>query len=599
MDSKLKAENLSSDRLSDPVTGEADCSVDTLKMNDLTQRAENLKKTGSQKGDVKILIVDDLKENLFALEGILKRDDVEIFKAKSGIEALEFMINHRFAVALIDVQMPGMSGFELAEFMRGTKKTRDIPIIFLTATATDQSFVFRGYESGAVDFLLKPLDTHAVKGKVNIFIEIYQQKKDLKDQLEIITGLLEALKLSRSEAERANAAKSQFLANMSHELRTPLNAILGYSELLTSPDKTNADALYFSNGIQRNIGHLTELIDGVLDISKIEAGKLEVERVQFLLLPELSEIFSSVNDLAKARGLAFDVFFDGEIPKSILACPIRLRQILSNVLGNALKFTEKGAVSVVVKLTANELGASRALLNFVVKDTGCGVAPEQQERLFRPFGQADSSVTRKYRGTGLGLALARHLAEALGGNLALTESAIGRGSTFTASLDPGPLEGEPMLEGLTKADLKAHQETPKDLFRVDQRLADLQILLVEDSPDLQLLMRCFLEVNGATVALAVNGAEAVLMAADKAYDLVLMDMQMPVLDGYEATKQLLAKGYATPVVALTANAMRGDLEACLAVGCVEYITKPVKANVLVDTVARFAKKRSHTVQSGD
>ena len=189
-------------------------------------------------GVVKILIVDDLKDNLLALEALLRRDDVEIFKARTGTEALEFLIPHEFALALIDVQMPGMSGFELAEFMRGTKKTKNIPIIFVTATAKDQSFSFKGYESGAVDFLLKPLDSHAVKSKVNIFIEIYRQKNMLKNQLETITGLLEAVNLSKKEAEEANESKTQFLANMSHEIRTPMSAILGYSELLVNPEQT-------------------------------------------------------------------------------------------------------------------------------------------------------------------------------------------------------------------------------------------------------------------------------------------------------------------------------------------------------------------------
>ena len=175
-----------------------------------------------------ILIVDDVKDNLLALNAILERDDVKVYQALSGTLALEMMLEHDFCLAILDVRMPGMSGFQLAEFMRGSKKTKNVPIIFVTATAKEQNFSFKGYESGAVDFLLKPLDTQAVQSKANVFIELFKQKKDLKDQLDTIAGLIESLTHSKNEAERANISKSQFLANMSHEIRTPIGAILGW-----------------------------------------------------------------------------------------------------------------------------------------------------------------------------------------------------------------------------------------------------------------------------------------------------------------------------------------------------------------------------------
>jgi len=544
---------------------------------------------------VKILLVDDLKDNLLALEGLLKRDGIEIFTAKSGVEALECMISHEFAVALVDVQMPGMSGFELAALMRGAKMTKGIPIIFVTATANDSSFSFRGYESGGVDFLFKPLDTHVVRSKVNVFIDLYRQKSELRHQLATIAGLVEALHHAKDEAEKANTAKTQFLANVSHELRTPLSAILGYSELLANPEQLKSDALYCSNGIQRNIEQLTELIDEILDISKMEAGKFEVDRVRFELLPELGEIFIPLRDRAKVKGLALGVTFDGEIPEFICACPKRLRQILLNLVGNALKFTDHGSINIVVKLVPQRT-ESGVLLHFAVTDTGCGLSAEQQLRLFRPFGQADSSVTRKYGGTGLGLVLARRLAEALGGDVALTASKIGEGSIFTLSLDPGGLAGVSMLKGLSMADLKSRPAAPIELVRAGQRLAGLKILLAEDGPDNQILMRRFLETSGAFVALAGNGTEALRLAADNVYDIVLMDMQMPIIDGYAATKQLRAGGYTVPIVALTANAMRGERETCLAAGCVDYLSKPVKGMTLIDTIERLIKGGSGSTE---
>ena len=541
---------------------------------------------------VKILLVDDLKDNLLALEALLRRDDVQIFEAKSGTEALDFMITHDFALALIDVQMPGMSGFELAEFMRGAKKTKHIPIIFVTATATDQSFSFKGYQSGAVDFLRKPLDSFAVKSKVSIFIDMFRQKNEIKTQFETITGLLKSLKDAKNEADRANSSKTQFLANMSHEIRTPLSAILGYSELMTDPEQTVADALYCGKGIRRNIEHLTELIDEILDISKVEAGKLEVDRVRFDLIPVMDEIFMSLHDRAKVRGLKLDVKCEGKMPKTVISCPMRLRQILLNIVGNALKFTAQGGVEIDVRLISDQRRPLNHLLQFEVKDTGCGLSPEQQERLFLPFSQADSSVTRKYGGTGLGLMLARSLAEALGGSVILTKSHIGEGSTFTFNLDPGPLTDVPMIDVVGIAQPKKQEETVKDPVVAPRKLTDISLLLVEDAPDNQILLRRFLEADGATVATAINGEEGLKMALAGTYDLVLMDMQMPILDGYEATKKLREMGYTTPIIALTANAMRGEREICLGVGCVEYLSKPVKAHALVEIVAKFTKNIS-------
>ncbi len=566
---------------------------------------ENIDATRVPEPVVKILLVDDLKDNLLALEALLRREDLEVFKARSGREALEYLVNHEFAVALVDVQMPGMSGFELAEFMRGTKRTKAIPIIFVTATAKDQGFSFKGYESGAVDFLLKPLDSHAVKSKVNIFVEIHRQKNLLKNQLETITNLLDAVSQSKREAERANESKSQFLANMSHEIRTPLSAILGYSELLAYPEQSKTETLDCCIGIQRNIEHLSKLIDEILDISKIEAGKLEVELLPFALLPELSDIFGSFRNQIKAKGLTFTVNFLGKIPETITTSSLRLRQILLNIIGNALKFTVRGGIEVDISLVqgiegegkkdqgeekdAEGGGRTFPLLQFEIRDTGCGLTPEQQARLFRPFVQADSSITRKHGGTGLGLLLSRRFAEALGGGVEITQSIIGSGSTFAIRLNPGPIENVSHINGLSEGDLFSQKVIAKEGFGASKRLFNIKVLLVEDGPDIQVLMKRMLEMSGAKVELAVNGLEAVGMAMEESFDLILMDMQMPVLDGYEATRQLLARGYRSPIVALTANSMQGERETCINAGCRDYLSKPVKAKVLVDTVERIVR----------
>ncbi len=400
------------------------------------------------------------------------------------------------------------------------------------------------------------------------------------------------MRSAKVAAETANQAKSDFLANISHEIRTPLGAILGYSEILADPNhQPDPKMLQSAHRIKKNVEHLTELIDEILDIAKIEAGKLEVEREPFALLPLLYEIYTLLGDRAHDKGLTLDIVFDGDIPETIVACPKRLWQILFNIVGNSIKFTDRGSITINVKLARTGDNQSNSKLSFVVSDTGCGLTVDQQSRLFKPFSQGDSSVTRRYGGTGLGLMLARRLAEVLGGNVNLAESQSAKGSVFNITIDPGPLEGVVMLKNITKETLSQYKDTSSNLFIANQKLSGLRGLLVEDGADNQVLIKYFLTASGALVDTAKNGAEGVRLAQASDHDFVVMDIQMPVLDGYEATKKLVTAGYKTPIIALTAHAMHGERERCLGIGCAEYISKPVSGNVLIDTVTRAIKKK--------
>jgi PAS domain S-box-containing protein len=381
-------------------------------------------------------------------------------------------------------------------------------------------------------------------------------------------------------ADAANRAKSDFLANMSHEIRTPLGAILGFAEMLLTKGPEECAQAGCIQIIRRNSQHLLELINEILDLSKVEAGQMRVERTSCDLATLLSEIVSFMRPRANEKGLSFGVTFQDPIPRLIASDPLRLRQILVNLLGNAVKFTESGRVD--MRIADEGAGGPNIVLCVDVIDSGIGIAPEAIARLFVPFSQGDTSITRKFGGTGLGLAISRQLARLLGGDITAT-SQPGGGSTFTLKVDGGPSAGVEQLRGLTETTLSAKGDhTAHAAIRLRGR-----ILLVEDGADNQRLLQMQLADAGASVTTARDGQIAVDLAARQTFDLILMDMQMPVLDGYAATRKLRHRGLTLPIIALTAYAMSEDREKCLASGCSGYLSKPLDEETLLKTVGKY------------
>ncbi len=414
--------------------------------------------------------------------------------------------------------------------------------------------------------------------------DIDQQKtaavklKESRDELEErVSERTAELRIAKELAETATGAKSEFLANMSHEIRTPITAIIGFAELLLRQNESPEERLEYVQIVRRNAKHLLDIINDILDLSKIEAGKMTVERTECDLPRFMADVLSSMRPRAADKGLKFGIEFAGGIPRSIQTDSMKFRQILMNLLGNAIKFTERGSVRVLVKLES--FGASKSL-RVDVTDTGIGLKPEESERLFEAFTQADKSTTRRFGGTGLGLTISRRLAGLLGGDIQV-ESVPEVGSTFSVSIDCGSAQPLEMLDGLSESGLPI-SSLPVATSNIRLRG---RILLAEDGRDNQRLLTTHLKAAGAELDVAEDGRVAVDMAQSQSYDLILMDMQMPELDGYTATSELRRLGFSNPIVALTAHAMSEDRTKCLKSGCSDYLSKPVSHETLIRTVA--------------
>jgi PAS domain S-box-containing protein len=669
-----------------------------------------------------ILVVDDRELNLTALEAVLAEPRYNLVKARSGPEALALANSFSFAVILLDVQMPGMDGFETAARLRGLAEHQQTPIIFVTAINKDDSFVDLGYKSGAVDYIFKPFDENILRSKVSVFVDLYEKTKKIEEQAQLIkftasqerhlkliqleveilrryqsladsiphsvwrskpdgtmdyfnkiwiqyTGLseyqsmgvgwqsafhdddlrkflkiwmekittgenfqvecrirtaggemrwnlihaiaergvggeiiawlgtctdisvrkdaVEKLIRAQQQADAANIAKTNFLANMSHEIRTPLNSILGFSELMLCPEQTEEERWEHLHTILKNGRTLVKIIDEILDISKVETGHLEMDMAEVDTCNFFGQLKSLLEVQARERGLNLGFHFKSPIPSKIMTDHTRFHQILVNIIGNSLKFTETGKVELEVTWKEEpDAPLSKGKLHCRIVDTGIGIDESEAQKLFQPFAQVDGSRTRKFGGTGLGLALSRRLARALGGDVFIQESIKDKGSVFVVEIAAAAAEDAAWVTTFEKTFDESAVISTKNFTG---QLKDVQVLVVDDSVDNRNLITHFLKAAGAKVECAVDGVEGVKKAMENDFQIVLMDIQMPNLDGYKATAELRQRGYKKPIVALTAHAIKQERLNSISAGCDDHLTKPIDRKTLIESVCKFTQ----------
>ncbi len=518
----------------------------------------------SEVGPVYFLLVDDLEENLLSLEGLLRRDGLVLLKARSGTAALELLLQYDVALAILGVQMPEMDGYERAELMRGTERTRRVPIIFVTAGAADRQRRFRGYETGAVDFLNKPIEPDILRSKASVFFELYQQRHQIAAQRDELKAYAEAL----TEADRR---KDEFLATLAHELRNPLSPIRnGLDILRASPAAPKAEEI--RDMMDRQLSHLVRLVDDLLDVSRVSQGKVELRKEQIALSELLKTAIEASNPLIGAgqHELILDlpnaeVWLDADLT--------RLSQVVSNLLNNAAKYTPEGGRIV---LSARR---DRDEVLISVSDNGIGIPADMLPRVFDLFTQVRDNLDRSRGGLGIGLALVKQLVEMHGGSIAAESAGSGKGSSFRLRLP---------VAGASAPSVSA--EAPSPVSRQDARL---KVLVVDDNFDVAQTTGWMIEAIGHDYRLVHESKLAVQTAREYRPDAILLDINMPGMDGYAVCRALREHALFedTVIIAQTGWGQPQDRASTGESGFDHHLTKPVNMDRLEQVLTGILSER--------
>ncbi|HEY1723344.1 MAG TPA: response regulator [Magnetospirillaceae bacterium] len=516
---------------------------------------------------VHFLLVDDLEKNLLSLEALLQRDGLVLLKARSGEEALELMLKHDVALAIVDVQMPQLDGFELAELMRGNERTRRIPIIFVTAGNINMQRRFRGYEAGAVDFIYKPIEAGILRSKADVFFELYRQRQQIAAQRDELEVQAEALR----DADRR---KDEFLATLAHELRNPLAPLRhGLDILRRTPDDEKAAEL--REMMSRQVAHLVRLIDDLLDVSRISQGKMELRRERIKILDVVHSALETSQPLIDSAGHTLTV----SVPEDELwldADLTRLAQVVSNLLNNAAKYTPAGGH---IRLDVRSEGDVAVVS---VSDDGIGIPKDMQQAVFELFAQVDQHLDRARGGLGIGLALVKQLVALHGGMVKAESGGIGKGSTFTVRVSLAGGDGLPLYE--TAAPESAPEATHP-----------LKVLVVDDQIEVAKTVGWMLEEMGHEYQLVHDGPRALEAAHDFGPDAILLDIGLPGMDGYAVCRALRQDPElrGVTIVAQTGWGQEKDKALAADAGFDHHVVKPVAFTELQNLLANAAKSHHH------
>lgn len=520
---------------------------------------------------VHFLLVDDREENLIALEALLQRDGLVLLKATSGRQALELLLQFDVALALVDIQMPGMDGLELADLMRGTERTRRVPIIFITAGHDGHDRRFRGYGAGAVDFLFKPIEPDILRSKADVFFELYRQRQEVsrhRDELAAATAenarLLSESRRYAEALKEADRRKDEFLAMLAHELRNPLAPIQNAAQIMRQVTETGPEIRTAAEVMERQVRQMVRLIDDLLDVSRISRGKMELRRGHVDLASIIQNAVEASTAFIDRLQQKLTVDLPSE-PIIVDADPTRLAQVVGNLLNNASKFSEeRGEISLQVQRDDHEIVIR-------VRDSGIGIAPDKLHHIFDLFTQLDTSLERRQNGLGIGLTLVKTLVEMHGGTVLVDSLGLGRGCEFEVRLPIVVPHDEPEPLG-----------TPSPTTPTMATVRSKRLLLVDDNRDAVSSFAMLLDLIGYEVHTAFDGLTAVEMADTLRPDVVLLDIGLPRLNGYEAARRIREQPWAggAVLVALTGWGQEEARQRSREAGFNGHLVKPVDLTTL-------------------